>query len=113
MTSRQTIGENPLDAVIPHTKAPTKTSKRRLAPAGTTLKPEKRGPAQKERVTFHVSTELVEHLRDAVYWTPGATLAGIAEDALAKGVMAMEKKRGESFPKRKGAIKTGRPVKSL
>jgi len=38
---------------------------------------------------------LVERCRDAVYWTPGLTLAGLAEEALTLLLDAMEKNRGE------------------
>ena len=112
MTPRDTIGENPLDAVIPKAKTTTKRVRAEHKPATAPPKPKKiEMPTQKERLTIHVSSQLVDRLRNAVYWTPGLTLAAIAEEGLARLVETMEKKRGEPFAQRKGAIKTGRPVK--
>lgn len=107
---KSSIGASPLDAVVP-TKAASEASKRGLAPAGTHKRPEKAKPIPKERLTVHISSELVERLRDAVYWTPGLTLAAIAEEALSKAIAALERKNGEPFQKRKGQLKAGRPVK--
>jgi hypothetical protein len=65
----------------------------------------------KERLTVHLSSALVERCRNAVYWTPGLTLAGLAEEALGKSVDAMEQERGEPFAARTGELKAGRPVR--
>jgi hypothetical protein len=66
----------------------------------------------KERATFQLPTDLIEKVRDAVYYTPGQTMAAFMEDALRHHLERVEKKRGEPFPSRKGAVlKTGRPVK--
>jgi hypothetical protein len=62
-------------------------------------------------VTIHIPIDTVERIRDAVYWTPGLTLASLAEQALEEMVARMEEERGEPFPPRAGKIKTGRPVK--
>ncbi len=64
-----------------------------------------------ERATFQLPANLVERARDAVYWTPGATMAGLVEAALSVHLGKLEKKRGEPFPERAGALRTGRPVK--
>lgn len=72
---------------------------------------EKPRAAQRERVTFLLSSELVDRLRDAVYWTPGATLAGIVTESLGRTIDGMERARGEHFPRRKRPLKAGRPVK--
>ena len=40
-----------------------------------------------------------------------ATMAGIMEEALGTYLGRLEKKRGEPFPEREGALRTGRPVK--
>jgi hypothetical protein len=66
----------------------------------------------KERATCQLPVELTERVRDAVYWTPGATLAGFFEEALKRHLEHLEKKRGEPFPHRSGQLKTGRPIKS-
>ncbi len=46
-----------------------------------------------------------------MFWTPGATMAALIERALTIHLDRLEKKRGEPFPTRSRALKTGRPVK--
>lgn len=77
----------------------------------TPERPRASGSGKKVRATFHLPDELVDRLRDAVYWTPGLTLAGLAEEALTQRLAELEADRGEPFPKRKGELKGGRPVK--
>lgn len=96
MPKRKTIGENPLDTVVP---APR--------PAGAAAAPARR----KERMTFHLPLEVIERVKNAVYWTPGLTLADLAAEALREAVDRMERKRGEPFPPRKAELKGGRPMK--
>ena len=69
--------------------------------------------AKKERVTFQLPVDLIEKARDAVYFTPGATMARLMEDALVAELARATKKRGKPFPSRAGkALRTGRPIKS-
>ena len=132
MPKRSTIGTSPLDAVIPTTSAeplrkqesiPDVSSKRqppqRVSPAeindakGSIAPVYSKTPVvakYKERLTVHIPSPLVERCRNAVYWTPGLTLAGLAEEALTKLLDAMEQARGESFVVREGELKKGRPV---
>lgn len=65
----------------------------------------------KERLTVHLPTDLIDRVKNAVYWTPGLTLAGLAEQALTKAVAELEQERGERFPARKTELKGGRPLK--
>jgi hypothetical protein len=101
MATRKTIGMNPLDAVIP----------RDLAPGGADQETEKRPRVEKERLTVHLSVDLIERVKNAVYWTPGLTLAGLAEDALRQAVDQLEHARGEPFPPRQRELTGGRPLK--
>jgi len=110
MAKRKTMEEDPLDAVVP-TKAATKASRRGLAPAGTYQRPEKPPRLVKERLTVHLSVELIERVKNAVYWTPGLTLAGLAEKHLSAAVDKLEKKNGKPFPQRSSNLKGGRPLK--
>lgn len=97
MAKRRTIGINPLDTVIPaQQKIEGGTTKRKII---------------KERLTVHLPVELIERVKNAVYWTPGLTLAGLAEEALAAAVERLEHERGEPFPPRKSELKGGRPLK--
>jgi hypothetical protein len=65
----------------------------------------------KERLTVHLSQELINRIRNAVYWTPGLTLADLGEDAFTRVVAEREKQRGGAFPQRKEELKGGRPIK--
>lgn len=70
-----------------------------------------RNGSQKQRVTVQISADVIERVKNAVYWTPGMTLASLAERAFADAVDHMEKKKGEEFPKRREELKSGRPIK--
>jgi len=97
MARRKTIGESPLDAVIP--------------PAEASPKPTPPPKVVKQRLTVHLPVDLIERVKNAVYWTPGLTLAALAEEALRKAVDELEKERGEPFPPRKQELRGGRPIK--
>lgn len=97
MARKRTIGINPLDAVVPIPGATAQTAE----PARTV----------KERATFQLPAGLIERARNAVYWTPGATMAGLMETALSAYLDHLESQQGKAFPERGGALKTGRPVK--
>jgi hypothetical protein len=121
---RKTIGENPLDALVP----PKEPAKSRVGPQAakalrTPPRPRKAGRADsifnsttdkrpgKERLTVHVGVDVIDRAKNAVYWTPGLTLAGLAEDSLVKSLDKLEKDHGGPFPPRKSELKGGRPVK--
>ena len=92
---RTTIGANPLDTVIP------------AAP------PEAATPAHKvpkERLTIHLPVDLIDRVKNAVYWTPGLTLAALGEELLRRGLDELEADRGEPFPPRQAELRGGRPL---
>lgn len=102
MAKRRTIGENPLDAVIPLN--PQGFASARIHPT------EKPSRVIKERLTIHLPVDLIDRIKNAVYWTPGLTLAGLAEEAFTKALEQMEKKREEPYPPRQSELKGGRPL---
>jgi hypothetical protein len=117
---RKTIGENPLDALVP----PRETVKSRVGPqVAAALKTSTRRKESifrstvadkkpgKERLTVHLRVDVIDRAKDAVYWTPGLTLAGLAEEAFIEALEKIEKKHGGPFDPRKGELKGGRPVK--
>jgi hypothetical protein len=55
---------------------------------------------------------LIERMQDAVYWTPGLTMAGLAEAAIERELAKMQRKRGGAFPRRERDPQRGRPVGS-
>lgn len=110
MTRRKTIGENPLDAVVPSPQAQRMSTRVKLDPG----EPETQGSERskrvlKERLTVHLPVVLIERMRNVVYWTPGMTLASFAEDAIYHAVDRLEKARGKPFDQRKGRVRPGRP----
>lgn len=109
MAPRRTIGDNPLDMVIP-APAPARAPASTAAPA-LHVAPAPAPRPSKERLTVHLPLGLIDRVKNAVYWTPGLTLAGLAEDALAQAVDALEAARGEAYPKRHAELKGGRPMK--
>lgn len=75
----------------------------------TTGTPKARAP-RKKRLMILLPPDLIERVRDIVYWTPGLTLSQFATEAFTKQAKALEKKRGEPFPHRKGELTAGRQV---
>lgn len=129
LKSSKTIGLNPLEQYLSATKEVVKSEEQEmiLSPIQqealnikTVILP-KRTEAKlnhpisklsKERITLHISTELLENMKNAVYYEPGLTLAGLAEEALAVALEKLEKKRGEPYPARKIVkLRPGRPLK--
>jgi len=109
--SKSRIGSNPLDALISVKREPLVEAE----PSTPKLKPSKKeeGPkkSRKSRVTVLIDDDIASRTRDAVYWTPGETLASFAEKALEEAIKRAEKRRGESFLKRGAELSTGRPLR--
>jgi hypothetical protein len=61
------------------------------------------------RLTVSLPSDLVDHLRDAVYWTPSLTLAWLIAQSLRNSLTEMESLRQSPFPKRTKALRAGRP----
>ena len=125
---RPTIGENPLDSLVP-VQAAAAASKRGLQPAsiprgyrmdfgaartgGTLGATEKTTPerVQKARFTFHLPEDLMERAKNAAYWSsPRVTLASMAEAGLRAELDRLEKKNGGAFKARERELVGGRPI---
>jgi hypothetical protein len=109
MAKRQTIGENPLDGLFQTATENNSTSVAVLEKEQRTPKVRQKS-SRKQRVTVQISEDVIERIKNAVYWTPGLTLAALAEDAFSKIVDQLEEEREAPFPKRKEELKTGRPI---
>lgn len=72
---------------------------------------QKQAKSPKQRITVQISVDVIKRVKNAVYWTPGLTLASLAEEAFSRAVDVLESKREASFPERKEELKTGRPIK--
>ena len=68
------------------------------------------GKVEKTRITTYLPVELIDRVRNAVYWTPGLTVAKFVEDSCSAHLQKLEKARGEAFPERTAEVKRGRPV---
>lgn len=127
---RPTIGENPLDSLVP-VQAAAAASKRGLQPAtgsakrgprlefgaartgGTLGATEKTTPerVQKARFTFHLPEDLMERAKNAAFWSsPRVTLASMAEAGLRAELDRLEKKNGGAFKARERELVGGRPI---
>jgi post-segregation antitoxin (ccd killing protein) len=83
-------------------------NKQTKAKGGPSTAPQERA---RQNLTVQIDGELIERARDAVFHTPGLTLAGLVQSALAEALKRLENKRGEPYPKRPAAIRVGRPVR--
>jgi len=61
------------------------------------------------RLTVSLPGDLVDRLRDAVYWSPSMTLAWLIARSLRTSLTEMESSRQGPFPKRTNALRAGRP----
>lgn len=72
-------------------------------------KKEEVNPNRKAKITVTLPVKLLDRMRNAVYWTPSLTIAGLAAAALETRLRKLEKKR--KFRPRRGKIRVGRPPK--
>jgi hypothetical protein len=108
---RKTIGNSPLDTVVPRREPESAVPISNTALPKQRAREERPSRVAKERLTVHVPVELIDRVKNIVYWTPGLTLARLAEEALTREVEKREKERGEAFPHRTEELKGGRPLK--
>lgn len=67
------------------------------------------GRRRKQRVTITLPVDLLERLRNVVYWTGHGTLARLIAEALDDSVSQIERSNGGPFPQRLAPLKRGRP----
>jgi hypothetical protein len=61
------------------------------------------------RLTVNLPSDLVERMRDAVYWTPGLTLAWLIARAVQASLADLETIHQGPFPRRLKPLRAGRP----
>jgi hypothetical protein len=67
--------------------------------------------SRKGQATFNLPFSVMERARDAVFWSPGWTMARLAERGLELAIAELERKRGGAFPSREDeTLPAGRPV---
>ena len=67
--------------------------------------------ADKQRVTVQISSDVMNRLKNAVYWTPGITISSSIESAIEEKLRILEKDNKGEFEQRPEELKAGRPVK--
>ena len=65
----------------------------------------------KVRISAEVAKDVVERIKNAVYWTPGLTMAGFIEDALELAIEQLEEMKGKAYDQREKELVGGRPMK--
>lgn len=70
---------------------------------------EKREGPRMVRLTVNLPSPLVEQMRDAVYWTPGLTLAWMVARAVRSSLAELETVHQGPFPRRLKPLRAGRP----
>jgi hypothetical protein len=80
-------------------------------PASQPARPSKSKTQQPRTVRLTVSLpgDLVDRLRDAVYWSPDLKLAWLIARSLQASLADLETSRQGPFPKRMMALRSGRP----
>lgn len=63
-----------------------------------------------EKLSLLMDAQLVERLKNAVYWSPGLTISSVVERATADMIKKLEKDNGKPFPERNGKMKKGRRI---
>lgn len=112
---QKTIGINPLEEYLSTSREPKESPekenlqiKQEELPVVQQAIP---GMASKQRITLHISAAVIDRVKNAVYWEPGLTLAGFAEEALEKALNDLEAERGAPFPQRREhRLRGGRPI---
>jgi hypothetical protein len=72
------------------------------------VKPPTKAPRM-VRLTVNLPSHLVEQMRDAVYWTPGLTLAWMVARAVRASLTELETVHQGPFPTRLKPLRAGRP----
>ena len=65
----------------------------------------------KQKLTVHLEFSLAERVKNAAYWNPRLTIAGIAEQGIRSAIEKFEREHGGKYPPREGELIGGRPIK--
>jgi hypothetical protein len=116
---RRGLQGNPLDAVIPDLRVKMGQGSRTSAPAVGSQPGENGGGSPqgtpsprrlRRRFTAHVRDDVIERAKNAVYWTPGLTMADVVERGMERILDELEKKHGGPFVARSEENRGGRPI---
>jgi hypothetical protein len=110
-TARSTIGKDPFETLIPDRIAEQGAEVIEHPAANREEKPEKK-VQKKEKLTVHLTHDLIERVKNAAYWDPRLTIASIAELGIKYAIEEVEKAHGGPYPQRESELKGGRPIGS-
>jgi hypothetical protein len=96
---------------LSHQATPSHSIKNEHRRAAPSSRPSKAGRQKSRpvRLTVSLPGDLIDRLRNAVYWSPGLTLAWLIAQSLRTSLIEMESLRQGPFPKRTKALRAGRP----
>jgi hypothetical protein len=86
-----------------------KNERRRATSPSSRLSKTGRQQPRNVRLTVSLPGDLVDRLRNAVYWSPDLTLAWLIAQSLRASLTDLETARQSPFPKRTNALRAGRP----
>ena len=86
-----------------------KNERRRATSPSSKLSKARRQEPRTVRLTVSLPGDLVDRLRNAVYWSPDLTLAWLIAQSLRASLTDLETARQGPFPKRTNALRAGRP----
>ena len=132
-TNKSTIKNDPFATVIPLAdgpKPPELTMREPLEDRPVTVSMEQAAPANRDRtrrpsvvaevavpkagrqkLTVHLESSLADRVKNAAYWNPRLTIAGIAEQGIRSAIEKCERENGGKYPPREGELVGGRPIK--
>ena len=67
---------------------------------------------KKEKMTVHLTHDLINRVKNAAYWDPEHTITSIAEIGMKYAIEKVEREHGGPYPQRKHELKGGRPIGS-
>ena len=89
-------------------RRPANADRQRRTVAIVEAPPQKIG---KQKLTVHLEASLAERVKNAAYWNPRLTIAGIAEQGIRLAIERFEREHGGKYPPREGELVGGRPIK--
>ncbi|HEX2978061.1 MAG TPA: hypothetical protein VHO47_02995 [Candidatus Babeliales bacterium] len=102
---KRTLGSNPLEAYLAATT--TRSAQKKVE----SVHEQETESVKKQRITIHLPIDLIDKIKNVVFWEPGLTLTALAQEAFEQAVVKLEKKRGDQYPERKErSLKGGRPL---
>lgn len=65
---------------------------------------------KKQPLTVRLDVDVLDRIRNVVYWTPGLTMNSFLEEAVMDLLKATEEKKGGAFPRRDRQLQAGRKI---